>query len=62
MAKTHAISKYEQNFQSRIPRELDKDFYVSKLSMIQLIRYDFLKYKNRSYKKVMLILGIQPRH
>ena len=31
---THAISKSEQNFQNRIPRELDKNFYIPRISMI----------------------------
>jgi len=61
---THAISKYEQNFQNRIPRELEKNFFIPKISMIQLIRYNFLKYKSRLYKKVMSIPnpGIRPTY
>ena len=64
MAVTHAISKSERSFQNRIPRELDKKFYIPKISMIHIIGYNFLKYKNRSYKKVISIPnpGIQPRH
>ena len=55
MAVTHAISKSERSFQNRIPRELDKKFYIPKISMIHIIGYNFLKYKNRLYKKVMSI-------
>jgi len=55
MAATYAISKSERLFQNRIPRKLDKNFYIPKISMIHLIGYNFLKYKNRSYKKVMSI-------
>ena len=62
MATTHVISKSERNFQNRIPTELDKNFYIPRVSMIHLIGYNFLKYKNRLYKKVMSIPnpGIQP--
>ena len=61
---THAISKSERSFQNRIPRELDKNFYILKISMIHIIGYNFLKYKNRSYKKVISISnpGIQPSY
>jgi len=64
MAVTHAISKSERSFQNRIPRELDKKFYIPKISMIHIIGYNFLKYKNRSYKKVISISnpGIQPTY
>ena len=64
MAATDAISKSERSFQNRIPRELDKNFYILKISMIHIIGYNFLKYKNRSYKKVISISnpGIQPTY
>ena len=64
MAATHVISKLERNFQNRIPTELDKNFYIPRISMIHLIGYNFLKYKNRPYKKVMSIPnpGIQPTY
>ena len=32
MAVTHAISKSKRNFQNRIPMELDKNFYISRIS------------------------------
>ena len=47
MAATHAISKSERNFQNRIPSELDKNFYISRISMTHWISYHFLMYKNR---------------
>ena len=64
MAATHVISKSERSFQNRIPRELDKNFYIPKISMIHIIGYNFLKYKNRSYNKVISISnhGIQPTY
>ena len=31
---THAISKSERNFQNRIPIELDKKFYIPRISVI----------------------------
>ena len=34
MAATHAISKFERYFQNQIPRELDKNFYIPRISMI----------------------------
>ena len=34
MSTTHAFSKPEQKFQNRIPRELDKNFYISRFSVI----------------------------
>ena len=37
MAETHAIPKSGQSFQNPIPRELDKNFYIPKIIMIQLI-------------------------
>ena len=33
-AATQAISKSEQNFQNRIPRELDKNFYIPRISIV----------------------------
>ena len=33
MATTHAISKSKRYFQNRIPRELDKNFYIPRISM-----------------------------
>ena len=33
MAATHAISKSKRNFQNRIPSELDKNFYIPRISM-----------------------------
>ena len=33
MATTHAISKSKRNFQNRNPRELDKNFYIPRISM-----------------------------
>ena len=40
MAVTHAISKSEQNFQNRIPRELDKNFYILRFSVIHWITFN----------------------
>ena len=62
MVATHAISKSQQNFQNRIPRELDKNFYIPRISMIYWISSNFLKLKNRPQKKVISIPnpGIQP--
>ena len=62
MAATHAISKSKRNFQNRIPRELDKNFYILRISMIYWIGSIFLKLKNRLQKKVISIPnpGIQP--
>ena len=34
MATTHAISKSKRDFQNRIPRELDKNFDISGISVI----------------------------
>ena len=34
MAATHAISKSKRDFQNRIPRELDKNFDISGISVI----------------------------
>ena len=31
---THAFSKILQNFRNRIPKELDKNFYIPRISMI----------------------------
>ena len=64
MVATHAISKSQQNFQNRIPRELDKNFYIPRISMIYWISSNFLKLKNRPQKKVISIPnpGIQPTH
>ena len=42
----HAISKSGQDFQNRIPRELDKNFYIPRISMINWIKYNFLIYKS----------------
>ena len=38
---THAISKSKRNFQNRIPKELDKNFYITRIS------YNVLIHKNR---------------
>ena len=64
MVATHAISKSQQNFQNRIPRELDKNFYIPRISMIYWISSNFLKLKNRPQKKVISIPnpGIQPSY
>ena len=64
MVATHAISKSQQNFQNRIPRELDKNFYIPRISMIYWISSNFLKLKNRPQKKVISIPnpGIQPNY
>jgi len=64
MAATHAISKSERGFQNRIPRKLDKKFYILKISMIYWIGSNFLKLKNRPQKKVISISipGIQPSY
>ena len=64
MAATHAISKSKRNFQNRIPRELDKNFYIPRISMIHWISSNLLKLKNRQQKKVISIPnpGIQPTH
>jgi len=64
MAATHAISKSERGFQNRIPRKLDKKFYILKISMIYWIGSNFLKLKNRPQKKVISISipGIQPKY
>ena len=43
MAATHAISKSKRNFQNRIPRELDKNFYIPRISMIHWISSNLLK-------------------
>ena len=63
MVATHAISKSQQNFQNRIPRELDKNFYIPRISMIYWISSNFLKLKNPQ-KKVISIPnpGIQPSY
>ena len=34
MAATHAISKSKRDFQNRIPRELDKNFDITGISVI----------------------------
>ena len=47
MAATHAISKSKRNFQNRIPSELDKNFYIPRISMTHWISYNFLIDKNR---------------
>ena len=64
MAATHAISKSKRNFQNRIPRELDKNFYIPRISMIHWISSNLLKLKNRQQKKVISIPnpGIQPKY
>ena len=64
MAATHAISKSKRNFQNRIPRELDKNLYIPRISMIHWISSNLLKLKNRQQKKVISIPnpGIQPSH
>ena len=64
MTAAHAISKIEQKFQNRIPRELDKNFGILGISMIHWISSNFLKLKNRSHKKVLSIPnpGIQPKY
>ena len=54
MGATHAIAKFDLQFQNRIPRELDKNFDTPGISCC------FMKYYNRSYKKVMPIPGFQP--
>ena len=33
MGATHAISKLKQKFQNRIPRELDQNFYIPRITM-----------------------------
>ena len=43
MAATHAILKSKRNFQNRIPRELDKNFYIPRISMIHWISSNLLK-------------------
>ena len=62
LAATHAISKSKRNFQNRIPRELDKKFYIPRISMIYWSSSNFLKLKNRPQKKVSSIPnpGVQP--
>ena len=64
MDPAHAISKIEQKFQNRIPRELNKNFYIPRISMIHWISSNFLKLKNRLQKKVISIPnpGIQPNY
>ena len=64
LVATHAISKSQQNFQNRIPRELDKNFYIPRISMIHWISSNLLKLKNRQQKKVISNPnpGIQPRN
>ena len=64
MDATHAISKSERNFQNRIPRELDKKFYIPRFVVIHWITSNIQIFKIRLYKKVMAILspGIQPIH
>ena len=39
--ETHAISKSERNFQNRIPRELDKKFYIPGFVEIHWIHSSF---------------------
>ena len=51
MGTTHAISKIEQKFQNRIPRELDKNFNIPRISLINWISSNFLKRKKRLHKK-----------
>ena len=34
MSTTHAISKYQRNFQNRFPRELDQNFDTPRISML----------------------------
>ena len=62
MAATHAISKFERDFQNQIPRESDKKFYIPRFVVIHWINIQI--FKICLYKKVMAILspGIQPIH
>ena len=43
MGTTHAISKIEEKFQNRTPRESDENFDIPGISMIYLISPSFLK-------------------
>ena len=47
MAATHAISKSKRNFQNRIPRELDKKFYIPRFVVIHWITSNIQIFKNR---------------
>ena len=67
MDATDAISNSEQDFQIRIPRELDQTFYIPRFSprlseSVPIIGSN--NYKNRMNKKVIAILnhGIQPKN
>ena len=62
MDATHAISKSERDFQNRIPRELDKKFYIPRFVVIHWITSNIQIFKIRLYKKVIPIVnpGIQP--
>ena len=62
ISATYAFSKIRGEFQNRIPRELDKNFGIPGISTIYWISSNFLKWQNRSWKKVLLISnpGIQP--
>ena len=63
MATTHAqISKVEQKFQRRIPKEFDQNFYIPRFSVIHRTIFNnrLLKILN---KKVLMLLsrGVQPK-
>ena len=62
MDETHAISKSEKKFQNRFPRELDQNFDISRISLINWISSNLLKIKKHPHKKVIPIVnpGIQP--
>jgi len=64
MDATHAISKSERDFQNRIPRELDKKFYIPRFVVIHWITSNIQIFKIRLYKKVMAIFspGIQSKY
>ena len=64
MDATHAISKIHKKFQNRIRRELDQNFDIPRISLINLISSIFLEEKKRPRKKVIWIFnpGIQPTH
>ena len=51
MAVTHAIEKSKRNFQNWISRELDINFYISRLSMTHWISSNFFDIKKSALEK-----------
>ena len=42
MGAAHAISQIEQQFQNRVPRELDKNFNIPRIRMILIPKFNLL--------------------